>query len=43
MVLRRTKTTVSRFRGKRFKLLENLSLGLCGKLRKANREITVFE
>ena len=25
------------------RLLENLSLGLCGKLRKANREITVFE
>jgi hypothetical protein len=42
MVLCRAKT-VSRFRGKRFKLLENLSLGLCGKLRKVNREITVFE
>ena len=27
----------------KIKLLENLSLGLCAKLRKANREITVFE
>jgi glutaminase len=29
--------------GIKIKLLQNLSLGLCAKLRKANREITVFE
>ena len=27
----------------KIRLLENLSLGLCRKLRKANRELSVFE
>ena len=29
--------------GIKIKLLENLSLGLCRKLRKANRELNVFD